>query len=290
MIRVNPPSPPGGSPVSRVLELPEVRCIEPAFADLPDDTYTAWMEELLADQGRLLVDEDGDPLALALHTSYGWLAGSFHLREPTLALIEHFEGMNGDIYQEDRRVWEHAIREYYSLILMSTVPPAIEDLNPARVSQVRDLLTEWWGDRSGFSCLDCGCGSGIGSLVLRSRGIQPLSYDNDAELLALGLARGRLLPDETMFIDATLAGSYCRGAEAGLGLMFGEINAFNEQDWERITEELLALTSSSLITVGTEREARLIEAWARARKRSVEISENTRDPIYDRWVCVIERA
>lgn len=92
-----------------------------------------------------------------------------------------------------------------------------------------------------------------------------------------------------MLIDATLASSYCKGAEAGLGLMFGEINAFNEQEWEMITAELLALTRFSLITVGTEREARLIKGWAEARRCQAEIRENPRDPIYDRWVCTIER-
>ncbi|OPX67815.1 MAG: hypothetical protein A4E37_01195 [Methanoregulaceae archaeon PtaB.Bin056] len=282
-------TPPHETLVSKVLELPGVRCIEPAFADLPDDTFTAWMEDLPADQGRLLVDEDSDPLAMAFHTGQGWLAGSFHLREPTLALIEHFEELNGDIFQEDRAVWEEAVREYYSLILMETTTPALEDLNPARTGQVRDLLAECWGERVGVSCLDCGCGSGLGSLLLRERGMRPLSYDNDESLLSLGLSRGRLLPGETMCIDATYASRYCRGAEAGLGLMFGEINAFNEQDWEMITAELLALTKDCLVTVGTEREAHLIQSWAEARRCRVEVRENGRDPIYDRWVCLIER-
>lgn len=275
--------------VSKVLELPGVRFIEPAFADLPEDTFTAWIEDLPADQGRLLVDEDSDPLAMAFLTGQGWLAGSLHLREPTLALIEHFEEMNGDIFQEDRAVWEEAVREYYSLLLIETTTPALEDLNPARTAQVRDLLAESWGDRAGISCLDCGCGSGLGSFLLRERGMRPLSYDNDASLLSLGLSRGRLLPGETMCIDATYASRYCGGAEAGLGLMFGEINAFNEQDWEMIAAELLALTNDCLVTVGTEREARLIQSWAEARRCRVEVRENDRDPIYDRWVCTIER-
>lgn len=276
--------------MSRILELPEVRCIEPGFADLPDDTFTAWMEELPADQGRLLVDEHSDPLAMAFHTREGWLAGSFHLRQPTVALIEHFEEVNGDIFQEDRAVWEVAVREYYSLLLMETTTPALEDLNPARTSQVRDLLAECWGDREGVPCLDCGCGSGLGSFLLRERRMQPLSYDNDASLLSLGLSRGRLLPGETMCIDAAFASRYCKGADAGLGLMFGEINAFNEQEWEMITAELLALTKDCLVTVGTEREARLVQAWAEARRCQADVRENARDPIYDRWVCQIERA
>lgn len=285
-----PGTPVGLKGISRVLEIPDVRCVEPSFADLTDDSYTAWLEEVPADQGRLLVDEKEDPLALAFHTTQGWVAGSFHLREPTVAVIDHFEEMNGDIFQEDRSVWETAVREYYSMILMHEVTQALDDLNPDRIGFVSDLIDECWGDRSRFSCLDCGCGSGLGSVVLRERGISPLSYDNDSTLISLGLSQSRLLPGETMLIDATQASSYCRGAEGGLGLMFGEINAFNEQEWEMITAELLTLTRFSLITVGTEREARLIQGWAQARRCQAEVRENTRDPIYDRWVCTIERA
>lgn len=276
--------------ISGVLEIPDVRCVEPSFADLTDDTFTAWLEEVPADQGRLLVDENEDPLALAFHTAQGWVAGSFHLREPTVSVIEHFEDMNGDIFQEDRSVWETAVREYYSMILMQEVTPALDDLNPARIGFVSDLIDECWKDRTGFDCLDCGCGSGLGSLVLREKGISPLSFDNDSSLISLGLSKSRLIPGETMLIDATQASSYCRGAEGGLGLMFGEINAFNEQEWEMITAELLALTRFSLITVGTEREARLIQGWAKARRCQADVRENPRDPIYDRWVCTIEQA
>lgn len=286
---MNPEPPLKDTRISRVLELPDVRCIEPSFSSLTDDCFTVWMEEIPAEQGRLLVDEKEDPLAMAFLTEQGWLAGSFHLREPTLSLIEHFEGMNGDIFQEDRRVWEEAIREYYCLLLMGAVSPALEDLNPMRIELVSDLLTECWGDWTGFSCLDCGCGSGLGSLVLRERGITPVSFDNDASLLSLGLSKKRLLPHETMCIDATQASSYCKECDAGIGLMFGEINAFNEQDWEMITAELLSLTDHCLITVGTEREAQVIREWAEARRSQVRVWENPRDPIYDRWVCAIER-
>ncbi len=271
-----------------ILGVASLHCIEPSFADLIDDSFTGWLEEIPADEGRMLVDEDDDPLAFAFHTEQGWLMGSFHLREPTLALIEHFEEIRGEIFQEEREIFEAAVREYYSLDLVRNVTPAIEDLNPERVEKVRDLLSEYWGEMRLPSCLDCCCGSGLGSLVLMGRGISPLAYDNDTSLLSLGISRGRLLPERTMCIDGALAGHYCMGASAGLGLMFGEINAYNEGAWEAITDALLDLTESCLITVGTEREARLVQSWAEGRGCHAGISENTRDPIYDRWVCEAE--
>jgi len=49
------------------------------------------------------------------------------------------------------------------------------------------------------------------------------------------------------------------------------------------------LTELCLITVGKEEEAGWITVWAEQCGGSVEVSENTRDPIYDRWVCRITR-
>jgi hypothetical protein len=274
---------------AELLGVEDVRFIEPSFSDLPDESFTFLMLEIEGDQGRLLVDEESDPIALAVHTGAGWLAGSFHLRSPTGPIIEYFEDLGGDIYQENRSAWESAVREYYSKILARMVTPALEDLNPARTAQVRELLSEYRNDLAGTTCIDCCCGSGVGSLVLRETGYSVVSYDNDPALLSLGLQSGRLLPGETMHIDATRAGDYIDGADCGLGLMFGEINEFNRELWEGITTELVALTSRSIITVGTEKEAFIIEEWVRDLDCSVMISENRRDPIYDRWVCRIQR-
>jgi hypothetical protein len=71
--------------------------------------------------------------------------------------------------------------------------------------------------------------------------------------------------------------------------MFGEIHGFNAEMWEQITKELIMLTDRCLITTGTEREAVRISQWAQACEVHAEIFENTRDPIYDRWVCSIAR-
>ncbi len=264
--------------------------VEPSFADLPDDRYTPFFLECGGDQARLLVDEESDPLAVAVHYSDDrWVAGCYHLRQATASLISFFEELGGDIYQEDRQVWEEAVREYYSLRIAAEVTPAFEDLNPARRAMVQSLLEETWGPGNGQTCLDFCCGSGLGSVVLRDLGYRVLACDIDLGLLSLGFSTGRLIPRETMCIDATLAHHYIDPVRAGLGLMFGEINSFNANAWEELARELVILTELCLITVGKEEEAGWITVWAEQCGGSVEVSENTRDPIYDRWVCRITR-
>jgi hypothetical protein len=273
---------------AEILGLDKVEFIEPSFANLPDIRFNLLLEEVDGDQGRLLIDEESDPVCMAVHTGKDvWVAGCFHLRKPTAALITRFEDLGGDIFQEERDIWEAAVRGYYSREIAFGITPALEDLNPARSGFVDSLVGEVWGGGTGQSCLDCGCGSGVGSLVLRNRGFSPLSCDNDPSLLSLGFAKGRLIPEETMWIDASLLKNYIGHCDAGLGLMFGEIHDFNAGMWEQITMELIMLTDRCLITLGTEQEALRIRQWAHKCGANTDIFENPRDPIYDRWVCTI---
>jgi hypothetical protein len=121
--------------------------------------------------------------------------------------------------------------------------------------------------------------------VLRDIGYYPLSYDNDASLLSRGLFTGRLLPAETMCLDATIASRYMESSPKGIGIMMGEINSFSQDMWEAIVQELFAATEETLITVGTEPEARLVAEWGEEMGRTVDVRENPADPIYDLWVC-----
>ena len=267
-----------------------VELIEPSFADLPDIRFTSLLLEIDGDQARFLVDEESEPLAVAIHTGdEHWIAGCYHLRKANASVVAFFEELGGDIYQEDRSVWEAAVRQYYSLQIARHITPSIDDLNPARTEMVHSLLTEMWGPGNGTTCLDFCCGSGLGSVVLRDLGYSVLACDIDVSLLSLGFSSGRLLLSETMCVDATRASSYISPTSAGLGLMFGEIHPFNSDIWEQIARELVTLTDYSLITVGKKEEAELIVRWVEPCGCSVEISENTRDPIYDRWVCRISR-
>jgi len=274
-----------------ILGIQGFRFVEPAFADMTDDIWTDILIAAEGNQGRLLVDEKEDPIAMAISNGRTWNAGSFHLRKPTVPLIERFEETAGEIWQEDRAIWAEAVREYYSIDIMNSIEPAMEDMNPERPVMAGELVRGVWGspERPGTVCLDCCCGSGVGSRILRESGFAPVSFDNDASLLSLGLSRQRLLPGETMLIDARVADRYVSDAPYGLGLMFGDINPFTAELWEQITAEIISLTENTLITLGTEKEARMVEEWVKARGRNVTVFENKRDIIYDRWVCDITR-
>jgi len=276
--------------VDEILGTEKVRFVEPEFAAQTDYLFNEALAAAGGDEGRLLVDGDGEPIAIAFHSPGGWVAASFLYRNPTARLIEQFENMSGEIFEEDRPVFAAAVREYYSTILARNVTPAIEDLNPVRSGILTSLIEKHWGRGYHGKCIDCCCGSGVGSLVLRDLGYVPLSFDNDASLLSLGLATGRLLPAETMCIDATFASRYVEPAPRGIGIMMGAINTFTKEMWEVIVRELFILTDDALITVGTEEEARLIREWGAAMERPVEITENPADPIYDLWVCRAKKA
>lgn len=271
--------------VTEILGIDAVRFVEPEFAAQTDYLFNDVLAAAGGDEGRLLVDGDGEPIALAFHGPGGWLAGSFLFRNPTAGLIEQFENMNGEIFEEDRPVFSAAVREYYSTILMRDVTPAIEDLNPVRRGILSALIGKHWGRGYHGKCVDCCCGSGVGSLVLRDLGYVPLSFDNDVSLLSLGLTTGRLLPRETMCIDALFASRYIDPAPRGIGIMMGAINTFSQEMWEGIVQELFLISQDTLITVGTEEEAWLVQKWGGEMERTVEVTENPADPIYDLWVC-----
>jgi hypothetical protein len=271
--------------ITEILGIDAVRFVEPEFAAQTDSLFNDVLAAAGGDEGRLLVDGDGEPIALAFHGPDGWLAASFLFRNPTVELIEQFENMNGEIFEEDRPVFSAAVREYYSNIIIKEVPPAIEDLNPVRRGILSALIEKHWGRGYHGKCIDCCCGSGVGSQVLRELGYAPISFDNDASLLARGFAAGRLLPAETMCLNALFASRYIEPMPRGIGIMMGEINDFTKETWEQIVQELFTIARDILITVGTEKEARLIQQWGEAMERTVEVTENPADPIYDRWVC-----
>ncbi|HIH04411.1 MAG TPA: hypothetical protein HA263_11405 [Methanoregulaceae archaeon] len=273
-----------------LLEVPGLRFVEPSFAELTDELYSSVAPDLEATDGRLLVDEDDDPIAIALRDDDAWHVATFLYRTPSVIWLERFEETGGEIYQEPRETWARAVRAHYADRIRAEVPPAINDLPPDRFAKARDLVAEHWGAREGVRAIDACCGSGIGAAVLRSLGMAPLSYDNDAELIALGLAEGRLLPEEVCCIDGTFADDYVEPAPLGLALMVGQCYpGLNEELWRSLVLQLLALSDETLITLGTEPEAALVAGWVVEAGRGVEVFENERDPIYDRWVCLASR-
>ncbi|KAF1074937.1 hypothetical protein [Methanogenium sp. MK-MG] len=272
--------------IDDIFDLHGMQCIEPVFADITEDYYTEALLSVPAEEARLLIDENEYPIALALRKDDHWLAGSFVCRSLSVDVISRFEDVGGDIYQEDASRYLDALREYFSLKLLAEVPPATEDTRPERKELVTSLISDTWGSLHAASCMDCCCGSGVVSEAIRDCGGHPCGYDNDPGLIALGLQSKRLYPHQVMHIDASRATDYVAPVTYGVGCMLGDITAFNAGMWEDIVSELLALSEKTLITTATEPEIRRVEGWAVAEGRTCEVTENERDPIYDRWVCI----
>jgi hypothetical protein len=273
-----------------LLDLDDVIFVEPNYERLVDDKYTAALLAMRATEARLLISEDEWPLALALNTGKEWKVGSFTHRMPNEALIERVEELDGEVFQEGRKEWEAAVREYYSIQIVNGVPPGVEDFNPKRAESVAELVKERWGEVEGSECLDACCGSGAGSVALRALGMIPLSYDNDPALVSLGLHSGRLLPEETVCIDGMKASKLLKPTQYGIMLMAGEITPHNQLIWKILVNEALELAENAILTTGTEKEARLLEQWAKAKGRKTEVLENSRELFYDNWVCDARKA
>jgi len=271
---------------AEILGIGDVRFVEPSYADLTNAVFNEFLTNLPADEGRLLIDEHDEPLALAFHDGGTWTAGTFICRKPSVAAIEHFEGVNGEIYQETRDEWIAAVREYFSNDIVENITPAVDDMNKDRPAIIGELIEKIWGRGSGDVCLDFCCGSGAGSAVLRDLGYTPLSCDNDPALISRGFTAGRLFPHETICIDATRATDYIDPVPLAIGIMMGEINPHTQELWQQLVLQIFTLAEIVLITVGTGPEAGLVRSWGEGIGRTVSVFENPQDPIYDRWVCV----
>jgi len=265
-----------------------VRFIEPSFEALVDESFTGIVLSLPGEEARMVVDDESWPLALAVRGDEEWSAASFLLRPPVVEVVERFEELGGEVVRTTQDEFMPAMREHYSLRLLEQTPMAMEDLSPDRTAKVEDLIASVWKGRRGEECMDCGCGSGMGSLALRNQGLFPLAFDNDAGLIARGLHAGRLSPERTMCIDAALLSHYARPAPLGLALMAGTIVNHTALMWRSILAELFAMTEETLVTVETEKEAEAVKMWALGDGKKVELFENDRDPFYDRWVCLIK--
>lgn len=271
--------------IASITGIQHAACADESFADLTE-RYS--MEELLrtdATDAALVTGMQDAPLALALKTEAGWRIASAALNREGGLLQERFNATGGRTCRTTRADWMKALKEYYSRRIISTVPPVSEMNQAGRAGFLAELLEDFIGKKAGASCLDCCCGPGTGSEVIRSLGMTPVSYDNLPSQLALGFLRGRLKEEETCCIDATIASRYLEPVEYGLGLMLGDINAANAGIWERIVSELLSLSGSTVITVVTEKEARWVARWCENAGRGVAVSENNRHPIFDHWVC-----
>lgn len=277
--------------INETFEVEDCSFIEPTLMDHLEKGYTDMAVAMTADEGRLLIDENEDPIALALlHSSGSWVASSYIFREPDLSVIEKFEECGGDIFQEARDDYTDLIREYYCRAIVQDFPDVIEDNRPGRDVLITELIEEILGTGCGKikTATDFCCGSGVATFVLNKMNKDTLAFDLDATLISLGIQKKRLDPRRAMCIDGRTASVFCPKTDLCLALMLGDINNINYMIWESMISEMLAIGKISLISVATEPEAKMVEKWLKAEDASVNIFENTRDPIYDRYVLLAE--
>ena len=274
--------------VAEMLELDAVRFLEPDYASLVNQGEPGVIIAQSASQisdARMLIDEKQNPVVLAVRSGDEWAATAWAFRPPTQEEIELFQKLDGNLYQESRSDIDNALRTHFSREMRTQYAPAGEDLTEERIDKVRSLLAEYFGENLSGTAIDACAGSGIGSMIMRELGARPLAYDNDPELLSLGLSLGRLREEETAWIDGRSASAYLPDAEYGVGIMFGQMYNYTKDLWQPIVEELAGITQKTLITVATSEEAEWVCEWAAGVGRNLSIFENERDPIYDRWVC-----
>jgi hypothetical protein len=273
--------------ITEILELENLSLVEPSFSDLLYQEMDELMFQNPGKDGKILVDEDENPVLFAKEDDDGTWTGCFTLfRKPSLPLIDLFEQFEWDMYQETTMTILDAVRDYYSTILCNSVLAGPDDLNPARVRSIDSLIQKTIGTDSGEACLDCCCGTGVGSMVMEQHAMHPIAYDNDESLLVRGITSGRLRPERTMWIDGRQISQFLiEPVSFTCGFMVGELHSFNSHIWQEIITAASKVSERVLFTTGTEPEIIQVKNWVMSTGKKVEIFESDFDPIYDRWVC-----
>ena len=276
--------------IAQMLELETISLVEPTFSDLIYQEMDDLMTGSPGKGGKILVNEDENPVLFAKTDDGGaWTGCVTMFREPSLALIDLFEQFEWEMYQEENETILDALRGYYSTLLCDSVLPGPDDLNPARVQSIKTLLRNTVGIEQQGLCLDCCCGTGVGSMVMESYGMHPIAYDNDESLLVRGMKSGRLKPERTMWIDGRMVNRFVqKQAFLVCGFMIGEIHSFNAHIWQEIIAAACMASDRVLFTAGTEQEIIQIKDWVFGTGKKAEIFESDADPIYDRWICYSE--
>ncbi|MDD3257224.1 MAG: hypothetical protein PHU87_03115, partial [Methanocorpusculum sp.] len=143
--------------LSTMLEVDGLRFIEPDYASLVNNGEPAVLiceAEPIQNGAKILIDEDENPLLLAVKTASGWRATSWLFRGPGSGELALFEAADGEIYQEMRNDVEDACRAHFAEILRQEIPPAGDDLPADRIEKVRDLIHEMWGTSISGTALD----------------------------------------------------------------------------------------------------------------------------------------
>jgi len=159
-----------------------------------------------------------------------------------------------------------------------------------RISRLESMLKELLGGvlDDGSSVLEVGCGSGIGTMVLRALGINPWAMDIDRCEVCQGLRAGALDPRRTFVLDARLLPRFfsTESFDAVMGFMVGLIDDSNWHIWRDIIVKSSSLSRNTVLyTVYSKREAERIADLLKDRGWDGSLIDNSQSiSVYDQWV------
>jgi len=262
---------------------------EPTFSDLLRCEYSLGV----ASRGKpkLVLVDDHAMLGVVLE-----IDGEYVLLTPVLARCssagERLRTLMEKMAPSCERVhiarWEliHAIAEYYSIVLVHSLPhePSSLFAYPSeRVESVRKVVGEL-----GISgrVLEVGCGYGMSTHALRGCGVEPFAIDNDASLVCEGLVNGVLRPERTAVLDARWLSCCFEPHEFDwvMGLMLGAIAPFTQPLWRTIVLESVRMAKRGVVFSVKEREeVEFIRDVCLSAGIEGDVIDCHTDGLYDQW-------
>lgn len=164
-----------------------------------------------------------------------------------------------------------------------------------RVSRLESMLKELLGDLldGSSSVLEVGCGSGIGTRVLRMLGTDPWAMDIDRCEVCQGLRAGALDPRRTFVLDARLLPRFfsTESFDVVIGFMVGLIDDSNWHIWREIIAKSSSLARNVVLyTVYSKKEAERIAGLLRGLGWKGQLIDNSSAiAVYDQWVYLGRR-
>ena len=158
---------------AEILGVDAVRFVEPEFAAQTDSRFNA----LLAETGAM----KGGSLLMRRRTARPRVPWTGRLDCRFVPVPEPFGWAHRAVREHERRdlpgrpggLCRGSPGDISAMSLVAEVPPPIEDLNPTRQGSSASSSRSIWGRGSGETCIDCCCGSGVGSLCSGISGMLP---------------------------------------------------------------------------------------------------------------------